>query len=217
MKPLLAIETSTTHASLALWRGGEIVFEDGFESDRHHHALLFGPLERALDVLGEDGLGEVIVGSGPGSYSGTRVGIAAAQGVALVHGCAAVGLASLLAAGVREGLAVGDARRGSAWRARVTAGRIPEAKLIGLPELAEELRGNGAAEVFSFEDVDRLALGATVTRRVPTARGLIDAWLSLDEGKREELRSVPPQPVYLRPPHITEAKRSHPLVRSSKG
>lgn len=210
MAGLLAIECSTPQASLALLRGDEIVAERAFQSDRHHHALLFAPMAELLDEAGPDRLDEIVVGTGPGSYSGTRVGIAAAQGIGLVHGCGVVGLSSLAALGIDDGLVIGDARRGSAWRARLGNG-LPDPQLVAVEDLTKEISG----PVHALEDVARLGLPESVeVRRVaPTAGLLAAAWLSLDEATRDALRREPPQPAYLRPPHITEAKKGHPLLR----
>jgi tRNA threonylcarbamoyl adenosine modification protein YeaZ len=214
----LFIESSTARASLALLRGSRGIFEETFTGDRSHNALLFAPLERALAALepGES-LVEVVIGTGPGSYSGTRVGIAAGQGVALVHGCPAVGLSSLVAVpSARPGaLAVGDARRGSAWR----AGFGEEPELCGVEVLAEEIRGvlEGGLPVFSLETVGKVGLpeelAAQVALEQPTAALLAKAWLGLSDGEREKLAGLPVQPAYLRPPHVTEAKGGHPLLR----
>ncbi|GAA5481122.1 tRNA (adenosine(37)-N6)-threonylcarbamoyltransferase complex dimerization subunit type 1 TsaB [Haloferula sargassicola] len=215
MPLLLAIESSTNRASLALFRDGVCVFEGGFESDRNHNSLLFDPLEKALARLEGERLDEVVIGTGPGSYSGTRVGIAAGQGVALVHGCPAVGLSSLLATPVRRGFAIGDARRGSAWWATVGDG-LPQPELIDPAELASRLRDQPA--VFSFENVTRLGLPAEleVAHQEPTAPRLAEAWLALPEETKARLRAEAPQPAYLRPPHITEAKKGHPLLRKKE-
>lgn len=209
---LLAIESSTCRASIALMSGDEVIFSGGFESDRNHNALLFEPLQEALGLLGDAKLEQVVIGTGPGSYSGTRVGIAAGQGVALVHGCPAVGLSSLLATPRKAGVAIGDARRGSAWWAELGQG-LPKPELIDTAQLAPLLAGRDG--VFSFEDVSRLGLPADlrVAQPMPTAVDLARAWLGLDEAVRAEISTEPPQPEYLRPPHITEAKKGHPLLR----
>jgi tRNA threonylcarbamoyladenosine biosynthesis protein TsaB len=220
----LFIESSTPRASLALLRGNEVAFEASFTGDRSHNALLFDPLQRALALLeGGEKLEAVVIGTGPGSYSGTRVGIAAGQGVALVHGCPAVGLSSLLAVPAAAGgkaLAIGDARRGSAWRVGIEGGG-----LLGEPELcpAAALEAEvGAAmdsgvAVFSLESVVRLGLAPDLAVRItveqPEAQRLAAAWLGLSGVEVARLSALPPQPVYLRPPHITEAKGGHPLLR----
>lgn len=218
----LFIESSTPRASLALLRGSTVVWEESFTGDRSHNALLFAPLERALARL-KDGekLAGVVIGTGPGSYSGTRVGIAAGQGVAMVHGCPAVGLCSLLAVPAAESgksLAIGDARRGSAWRAVIEDGLlVREPELCSAGDLDEEIRSAGEAKVFSLEPVGKIGLSEEILGRVllehPDALRLAAAWMRLPEGERERLSALPPQPVYLRPPHITEAKGGHPLLR----
>lgn len=210
MALVLAIECSTPRASLAVVRDGVSVFEGAFESDRHHNALLFEPLQQAIEALEGGRIDEIVVGTGPGSYSGTRVGIAAGQGVGLVHGCPVVGLSSLLALGLEEGLVVGDARRGSAWWVRLGAG-LPEPQLVDHGELAMVIDG----PTHALEDLTALGLPDEIELRqvTPTARALAEAWLALDEEARGRLRSEPPQPAYLRPPHITKSKKGHPLLR----
>ncbi|MCW1884343.1 tRNA (adenosine(37)-N6)-threonylcarbamoyltransferase complex dimerization subunit type 1 TsaB [Luteolibacter flavescens] len=214
----LFIESSTARASLALLRGADIVFQETFTGDRSHNALLFDPLERALACLNQgEALAEIVIGTGPGSYSGTRVGIAAGQGVALVHGCPAIGLSSLLAVpSARAGaLAVGDARRGSAWR----AGYGQEPVLCDVDTLANEIRGvlGAGLPVYSLESVAKVGLpedlASQVTTEQPTAAQLAKAWLALPAEDRARLAAQPVQPAYLRPPHVTEAKGGHPLLR----
>ncbi|MBT8044912.1 MAG: tRNA (adenosine(37)-N6)-threonylcarbamoyltransferase complex dimerization subunit type 1 TsaB, partial [Verrucomicrobiae bacterium] len=113
MKSILAIETSVPEASVALWSDGKWLYDESFTSDRNHNSMVFKPLAEALDILQGNDLAAVIVGTGPGSYSGTRTGIAAAQGLAIARNCPAVGLGSLAATPVaREvntrSMAVGD-------------------------------------------------------------------------------------------------------------
>lgn len=207
---VLAIECSTPRATLAVMRGGSVVFEEVFESDRHHNSLLFEPLQQAIEALEGARIDEIVVGTGPGSYSGTRVGIAAGQGVGIVHGCPVVGLSSLLALGLDEGLVVGDARRGSAWWVRLDGG-LPDPQLVDHGELEKLIDG----PVHALEDLSALGLSdkIEVRRVMPTARALAAAWLTLDGTTRDRLRAEPPQPAYLRPPHITQAKKGHPLLR----
>ena len=73
----LIIETSTPQASLCIVRADGAIESRSFQSDRSHNSALFEPLRELL--AGVPHLDLVLVGSGPGSYSGTRVGIAAAQ------------------------------------------------------------------------------------------------------------------------------------------
>jgi tRNA A37 threonylcarbamoyladenosine modification protein TsaB len=52
---ILGIETSTPHASLALWDPavGSVVWEQTFSSDRAHNSVIFEPLREALEVVTE--------------------------------------------------------------------------------------------------------------------------------------------------------------------
>jgi tRNA threonylcarbamoyladenosine biosynthesis protein TsaB len=212
----LVIETSTPHASIALVDPDGLVDQRGFCSDRNHNALLFEPLRELIHKDGKPSL--ILVGSGPGSYSGTRVGIAAAQGVAIAIGCPAVAVPSLIAVpSAADGancLAIGDARRGSYWTARIGDYRLlEEPSLCDVVEL--EHRITQAAEdglaVFSFEETTRFPLPdellVHVKIEIPDATRLWLAWCGTDEETRRKWSAEIPQPLYLKPPHITPAKR----------
>lgn len=214
----LVLETSTPRASLAAIEPGGHLEHREFTSDRSHNAGLFSPLKELLDARKEPVVGLVLVGSGPGSYSGTRVGIAAAQGVAIACGCPAVAVPSILAVpSAQDGahcLAVGDARRGSFWTARVEHFRMlaePElTDAAGLEALVSSAVADGLS-VFSFEDGGRFPLPAALREQVrhefPTAARLWEAWQATSAETRQKWLSEPPQPMYLKPPHITPAKR----------
>lgn len=214
----LVFETSTPRASLALADAESIRKELGFCSDRNHNAMLFQPLSELIQEAGKQNIGLVLVGSGPGSYSGTRVGIAAAQGVAIALGCPAVAVPSILAVPAAENgspcLAIGDARRGSYWTAR-----IENSILVTEPELcdAQELQATvlrtvtDDVPVFSFEEPGRFPLTEELTAKVvletPDATRLWKAWAETSEKTRLAWSASIPQPIYLKPPHITPSKR----------
>jgi tRNA threonylcarbamoyl adenosine modification protein YeaZ len=213
----LVFETSTPHASIALAGPEGVLEQRGFCSDRNHNALLFEPLRELLRGR-RDGIGLVLVGSGPGSYSGTRVGIAAAQGVAIALGCPAVAVPSLLAvpsaAGGAECLAIGDARRGSYWTA--LGQEIPALTDAAGLESAVSRAIHSGIPVFSFESSERFPLPEPLAGRValeiPDATRLWQAWSVSDEQARCKWSAEIPQPLYLKPPHITPGKRPS-LVR----
>lgn len=215
----LVLETSTPHASIALVGPAGDVTQREFCSDRNHNALLFGPLEELLRTCEPGDIGLVLVGSGPGSYSGTRVGIAAAQGVGIALGCPVVSVPSILAVPAADGgascLAIGDARRGSFWYAPVEHGRLLGELVVcdacGLKSTVVAAAASGAT-VFSFEEPGRYPLdpgsGVTVRHEAPDATRLWLAWHSAGEPLRREWSAVIPQPLYIKPPHITPAKPS---------
>jgi tRNA threonylcarbamoyl adenosine modification protein YeaZ len=212
----LVLETSTPHASIALGDLHGVSQQRSFHSDRNHNALLFAPLQEVIQSA--DGISLVLVGSGPGSYGGTRVGIAAAQGVAIALGCPAVAVPSVLAVpSARNGaacLAIGDARRGSYWTVTMGNFRLGSAPQLCDAEKLAEAIANAAANdvpVVSFEDPSRFPLPAelaTIVRlEFPDAERLWQAWQGADEDTRSSWSAEIPQPLYLKPPHITPAKR----------
>jgi tRNA threonylcarbamoyl adenosine modification protein YeaZ len=212
---ILMLETSMPQASVALVTADGRIEQRFFQSDRSHNALLFGPLSELLT----DGVrvGLVLVGSGPGSYSGTRVGIAAAQGVGVARSCLVAAVPSVLAVdeiGSESGmLIIGDARRGTWWTASTLHRRMIEA-----PSLVDErrLREAVAAAIDAGCGVATMEpsaypldpdLARAVRRVAPTAAGLWMAWSAADEVQRQAWMDEPPRPIYLKPPHITPARR----------
>jgi len=184
--------------------------------------MVFEPLAKALELIGGEAISMVLAGTGPGSYSGTRVGIAAAQGVALVHGCPAVGLGSLAATPVareeKSSLAVGDARRGLYFIAQIAdSGEAMKPELMDAEALAKYLSGTTESALFTLDDPVSMGLDGEVAERLvrtrPEARLLIDVWMGLDTDRRLELARQPLSPTYLRAPFTSKAKAGHPLLR----
>ena len=201
---ILAIETSLPKASLCLYSGGEIAFSTEWTAERNHDAFLFPALEEALTVLGGAPLDYILVGAGPGSYGGVRVALAAAIGISTVRGGKSVSVCSW------EGLApqgcgiISDARRGG-W----TLYR-PGQEIVVIPpaQLQEELATGLVVYTIESEDcLQKVGLTAAGYDLVPTAQGLVRAWLSFTPAEQAALAEKPAEPIYVRPPHITEAKR----------
>jgi tRNA threonylcarbamoyladenosine biosynthesis protein TsaB len=94
---LVAIDTSTDHASLALHDGLQVRAEHTWESPRRHTVELLPRLAATLDQLGLNPkhLSGVAVARGPGSFTGLRVGIAVAKGLALARGLPIIGVPTL--------------------------------------------------------------------------------------------------------------------------
>ena len=118
---ILAIETATSACSVALGEGN--VLATRYQLGTNIHSLRL--LEMVQQVLAEAGakigdLRAVAVGQGPGSFTGLRIGIGAAQGIAFGAGCGMIGVSSLavLANQVREEspiIAGIDARMGEVY------------------------------------------------------------------------------------------------------
>jgi len=94
---LLALDTSTAWASIAVFDGREVLAEQTWHAQRRHADELFPTIERLLSAtrVPLSGLDRVAVATGPGSFTGLRVAIAAAQGIARGAGAALVGISTL--------------------------------------------------------------------------------------------------------------------------
>ncbi|NNC90273.1 MAG: tRNA (adenosine(37)-N6)-threonylcarbamoyltransferase complex dimerization subunit type 1 TsaB [Akkermansiaceae bacterium] len=221
----LGIESSTGRASVALARGEEVLREAAVETGRKPSAALMEPLREVLAALpGGERLEAVVIGTGPASYNGARVGIAAGQGVALAAGCPAVGVCSFLGVeAVRGGdrcLAVGDARRETYFILPLAAGRLSGGvSLMPHTDFIRSLEA-GDGRLISFEGGERLHLPPEVAARLevvePEARLLLEAWRGMSGEDREEAREIPPEPFYLREPYVTTAK-DNPARRGRDG
>ena len=150
---ILAFETSAKAGSVALLQDGKLLGESYQNTGLTHSQTL---LAMAEDMLGSCGLTPqqvqaVAVAAGPGSFTGVRIGVAAAKGFAwgLEIPCCGVSTLEAMAEnlGIYDGfvLPVMDARRNQVYNALFSAeagalNRIREDRAISLEELAEDLR-----------------------------------------------------------------------------
>lgn len=210
---ILAIETSTPHASLCLAEDGAILYSADWVAERNHDAYLFPALQQAMDVPGINRKPDrILVGSGPGSYGGVRVALAAAVGISAVTGARTVAICSWEAPAHGEACIVSDARRGG-WTLRRPDGTIS----VISPEELIQLAADASTLLYTTESAEKMRqLGVSVSQCgiIPTAEGLVQVWNSLTADEQEARASQPAEPIYVRPPHITEAKRKPWEVRS---
>jgi len=103
---LLAIDTSTTLTGLALYDATGPRAECAWASGRNHTAQLLPQLDLLLRHLGAErgDLHAVAVALGPGSWSGLRVGLSVAKGLALAAGMPIFGISTLDALAYQHGL-----------------------------------------------------------------------------------------------------------------
>ena len=94
---LLAIDTSTDTASLALAQDETVLAELTWRSKQNHTTQLLPNLNHLFNLTGvtAKSLTAIIVAQGPGSFNGLRVGISAAKGLAFSLGIPIIGVNSL--------------------------------------------------------------------------------------------------------------------------
>lgn len=223
---ILAFETSAKAASAALLEDGILVAESYQNSPLTHSVTLLSMAESLIknrDWTMED-ISAVAVANGPGSFTGVRIGVAAAKGFAWGRQLPLYGVSTLEAMALSLGERCGtvcaamDARRSQVYNAlfRAENGRVhrlcPD-RAISLADLQEDLShipgdvifvGDGAALCHGTIGIneDRFSL-APEHRRQQRASGVaLAAWQALQAGQCGDAASL--QPNYLR---LSQAER----------
>lgn len=186
---LLAIDTSTHYASVALHDGTQLLGEHTWLARQDHTRTVAPNIQRLLAGVGagSTALQAVAVALGPGSFNGLRVGLSVAKGLAIARSIPLTGVSTLELLAFEYGLdeVTMNAGRGQVYRCR-RGGELglANAKSIEIVEgsAPDRVRHAGVLAQLGWE---RLRAGET-----------------LDPGKLE--------PIYVRPPHITEShKKAH--------
>ena len=111
---LLVVDTATTTAVIALGSpSGTLIAERSWEAGYRHGEELLTRIAQLLDdeEVAAPGLGGLVVGTGPGAFTGLRVGLATVKGLAYALGLPVVGVPtgeSLLAAARAAAATTGD-------------------------------------------------------------------------------------------------------------
>ncbi|WP_330439024.1 tRNA (adenosine(37)-N6)-threonylcarbamoyltransferase complex dimerization subunit type 1 TsaB [Streptomyces griseoaurantiacus] len=204
---LLALDTATPAVTVALHDGTSVLASSNQVDARRHGELLLPAVDRVLAEAGTrlDAVTGVVVGVGPGPYTGLRVGLMTADtfGLALgvpVHGLCTLDALAYEAAGTDLGgpfVVATDARRKEVYWARYEdpRTRVTEPAVDRPADLAEAVAGlpavgAGAAlypdafpDVRGPELVSAAALAALAAERLAAGAELL-----------------PPRPLYLRRP-----------------
>lgn len=196
---LLAIETSGEACSVAL-------FEDGELLDARHETIGRGHAERLVPMIGElPGRGradEIRVSLGPGSFTGVRIGLAAARALGLAWGAKVRGYPTLalIAAMAREGGEVGVCMNGGhgEWFVQgFEADGQPATKLVSLPPQeavtnlqARSIAGNRAVQFAGLapNPIDAIELVADARHVLAVPEGLITDVLSPIYGRAPDAK-----------------------------
>jgi tRNA threonylcarbamoyladenosine biosynthesis protein TsaB len=219
----LSIDTASEIASIALSLEGWVEAERTWRCERNHTVELLPAIDRLLNEAGVDRgeLSAVFVSLGPGMYTGLRVGVSVAQGIARGLGIPALGVGRLeldayphtghdgrivtvhragrgeLAWAVYEGRGKEQGARSQEWR-EVSAPRLSKAEEL-IQEIAE-----GALVTGEVDDALAAMLAGRATvgeAREGRARALaVLGYARLRAGETAEPALL--RPVYLRPPAI---------------
>ena len=218
---ILALETSAKAVSAAVSEDGKILCSGYQDTGLTHSRTLMPIVEHILKNTGlaVADMDAIAVAAGPGSFTGIRIGVAAAKGLAFAADKPAVGVSTLAAMARNvafcDGLVICamDARRQQVYNALFEAKdgqltRLTPDRAIALEELAEELRsdprpktvvGDGARLCFAHLTEAgiscRLAPAQLVMQNAMSVA--LEAEAMAAEGKLVSAQAL--EPVYLRP------------------
>lgn len=194
---ILAIDTSTAACTAALFAGdGACLAKADEVIGRGHAERLVPMIEQLLDGRRADSL---LVGVGPGSFTGIRVGIAAAHGLAIGWGAELYGMSSLALLAVG---APGEGRIAAALSGGHGELFVQEFDRRTLHPTSDLLNLPPAAAAASISA--QLVIGSGA-RALVEARGFgeaIERWPSAADALRlpDSLRRLAPKPLYARAP-----------------
>ena len=188
---ILALDSATGACSVALWQDGAIVARRFAAMDRGQSEVLIPMAREVLAEAGADfpSIDMFGVTTGPGAFTGLRIGLAAARGMALASGRPLAGVSTFdavahgLPAGEREGrsvLVAVESRREDIFIQWFDSKLIPvdEARSVRpedlvLPDTPVLVAGDGAARLHSLFGVpagnERMAANRDVSIRVISA------------------------------------------------
>ncbi len=239
---LLVIDTAGPVCAIGLSRPGVgRVGRDGRATIDHAQTALMarGHGDVVMDfittVLARGGctfrdIGKIVVTTGPGSFTGQRVGIATARGLALGLGCPVVGVSVLEALRVEADImarnqetwvgAINDARRGEVYMliaSRDGEGAGTLAACLAYDEALTRLLPGAGVVVGSGAEgiVSHLPANDRTRVRIGHNRAHADLAILAQLGANLDARDAPAVPLYLRPP---DAKpRAPALPRAGAG
>jgi tRNA threonylcarbamoyladenosine biosynthesis protein TsaB len=211
---VLGIETSTRRGSVAVTLDGKVLGALFHEELNAHAERVLGLIEELLASAGwtRSSLDRVAVGVGPGSFTGLRVGIALAQGIALGLDRPLIGVGSLRA--MASGLPAEDSRT----RVAVLDARRSELFVAAYAPNGDELLAPSALPMAEAETTLRTTLAGRSAVLVGEGAPLLGGSFAVESGPELDLphaavvarlgtvldpKSAPAEPVYVRGPGAT--------------
>ena len=217
---LLALDTATEHCSAALWLKGQVSALEELRSRGHGERIL--PMIEQL--LTESGislrqLDAIAVGRGPGAFTGVRLAVSVAQGLAYAAGLPLIPVSNLQALAYQAAmlpetaprmLVCQDARmdevywgcfeRRNGQMSQVGPERVSAAAAVRLPDAWRDSPTIGVGSGFAAyrQAFAALAAGLTHVREDLTMRARDIAQLAAEQGLQQAVPAHEAQPVYLR-------------------
>ncbi|MBV8814144.1 MAG: tRNA (adenosine(37)-N6)-threonylcarbamoyltransferase complex dimerization subunit type 1 TsaB [Verrucomicrobia bacterium] len=183
----LIIENSGATGTLVVAKDGVIMLDQYFRGA----AELAVCVEAVTESAGKPD--EIIVGIGPGSYTGLRVAVATVLGMKLALGCRAFGCPSVLGYPGLNYVVIGDARRGTLFLADIRNGVMSDLpRLIPREEVLQQVGKIDTQQLFVTSRIAELSEAEVL---IPEARWLVH---------RESSYTESVEPIYLKEPHITK-------------
>ena len=226
---ILALETSAKAVSAAVTEDGKVLCSGYQDTGLTHSRTLMPIVEHILQNTGlsVSDMDTIAVAAGPGSFTGIRIGVAAAKGLAFAVDKPTVGVSTLAAMARNVAFADGlvicamDARRNQIYNALFEAKsgqltRLTPDRAIALAELAEELKhdprpkpvvGDGAALCSGFltEAGVECRIAPPHLRMQNAMSVALEAEEMAAAGKLVSAQAL--EPVYLRPAQADRLKQ----------
>ena len=227
---ILALETSAKAVSAAVTENGKVLCSGYQDTGLTHSRTLMPIVEHILKNTGMTmaQIDAVAVAAGPGSFTGIRIGVSAAKGLAFAMEKPAIAVSALAAMARNVAFCDGliicamDARRSQIYNALFEARdgqltRLTEDRAIALADLTEELRndprpktvvGDGGrlcADFLTAQGVAcRLAPPHLVMQNAMSVA--LEAEALAAAGQLQSAQEL--LPIYLRPPHAEPLKKT---------
>ena len=224
---ILSIDSSAVTASAALTDGDKVIRSEFVNKGLTHSETLLPMIKRVMGDVAYSELEAIAITAGPGSFTGVRIGVATAKGLAFKFSTPCIPVSTLEAIAynfVNENAvicAVMDARRMQFYNAlfKVENGKIEHLtpdRAISLEDLQKELR--------QYEDVIIAGDGARLCAdnigldncRIADEESVYQNAVSLAKAA-EKNKKIPPEklmPVYLRQ---SQAERELKLKKKNEG
>ena len=220
---VLVMDTSGPVCGTAVMDEEKVYSEFTAQNRNTHSANLMPMVEMALNAAGKrmEEMEAIAVVTGPGSFTGVRIGVATAKGLSLGSGLPCIPVDALeaiaLSAGRFEGVvcAIQDARAGQVYGAAFRNGtRLTENAPLPLEEFLQRIRPLGERFLFTGDGVEpcreriRETLGDAAAFTDPCFRYLrpsVAGRIALEKGEKVDCFTL--DAAYLRPPNAQKNKK----------